>query len=144
MEKNWNEPIMLFCPAIIRNASMTTFPLTLCTGSTTTATALASSCSKDVCVCMSTLPIGKVSVRSESSRYPETSPSVSQSVHETDWRTDCKWLLLPRQPAAETRMWVVPADDGFFPTRLGEHFEHVCLENVIYCLHTYTRTMLSI
>jgi hypothetical protein len=30
--------IMLFAPAIILNASITTFPFTLCTGSTTTAT----------------------------------------------------------------------------------------------------------
>ncbi|BAF20415.1 Os06g0703700 [Oryza sativa Japonica Group] len=36
-----------------RNASMTTFPLTLCTGSITTATARGCSCSKLCCVAMS-------------------------------------------------------------------------------------------
>ena len=46
--------IIWFCPPNMRKASMTTLPFTDCTGSTTTATARGLSCSKLVCVFMST------------------------------------------------------------------------------------------
>ncbi len=113
-------PIIRVCGFINRKASITTFPLTDCMGSTTTATARGVSCSKDCCVFIST----------EDSQQPKPG---CEWYHPTTVSGLCLSQIYG-QPACER--------GHHEPACLPEHVHHLCLKYRINSLHTDTGSAL--
>ena len=153
-------PSISVCGLMSRKASMTTFPFTLCTGSTTTATARTLSCSK------------LYASRQRSRREKPAAAAAIWAGRRVGQLQKAAYLLRinvhPREPATEPGVAVIPPHHHLRPaapailskatyvrTSVGplvversapagllQHVKHLCLEDGVHRLHTDPRSAL--